>query len=36
MGYIVNTNESIAAAAPGAHNKLFSGSGRDDDPPKVD
>jgi prepilin-type processing-associated H-X9-DG protein/prepilin-type N-terminal cleavage/methylation domain-containing protein len=35
MGYVVNTNGSIAAIDPKAHNKLFSGSGRDDDPPKI-
>jgi prepilin-type processing-associated H-X9-DG protein/prepilin-type N-terminal cleavage/methylation domain-containing protein len=35
MGYFVNPDQSMAASHPTAHNKLFSGSGRDDDPPKV-
>jgi prepilin-type N-terminal cleavage/methylation domain-containing protein/prepilin-type processing-associated H-X9-DG protein len=35
LGYIVNPDESIAAVNPRANNRLFSGSGRDDDPPPV-
>jgi prepilin-type processing-associated H-X9-DG protein len=35
MGYIVNYDESVAALDPRATNRLFSGSGRDDDPPPV-
>jgi prepilin-type N-terminal cleavage/methylation domain-containing protein/prepilin-type processing-associated H-X9-DG protein len=33
LGYVVNADESLAALDPRASNKLFSGSGRDDDPP---
>ena len=33
LGYIVNTDGSVAADAPGANSRLFSGSGRDDSPP---
>jgi prepilin-type processing-associated H-X9-DG protein/prepilin-type N-terminal cleavage/methylation domain-containing protein len=36
MGYIVRPDGSVAADDPSAHNKLFSGTGRDDDPPAVE
>ena len=35
MGYIVRPDGSMTANDPKASNRLFSGSGRDDDPPKV-
>lgn len=35
MGYVVNPDGSVPADAPGAHNRLFSGSARDDDPPPI-
>jgi prepilin-type processing-associated H-X9-DG protein len=35
LGYVVNADESVAALDPQASNRLFSGSGRDDDPPPV-
>jgi len=35
MGYVVNADESVAAMDSRASNRLFSGSGRDDDPPSV-
>jgi prepilin-type processing-associated H-X9-DG protein/prepilin-type N-terminal cleavage/methylation domain-containing protein len=35
LGYVVNSDGSMAAIDPRAHNRLFSGSGRDDDPPSV-
>ena len=35
VGYVVDEEESVWAEAPGAHNRLFSGTGRDDDPPRV-
>lgn len=31
LGYVVNTDDSVEART-GAHNRLFSGTGRDDDP----
>ncbi|MCC5829788.1 MAG: DUF1559 domain-containing protein [Phycisphaeraceae bacterium] len=34
-GYIVADNGAVAAMAAGAHNRLFSGTGQDDDPPRV-
>jgi prepilin-type processing-associated H-X9-DG protein len=36
MGYVMRADQSMAAIDPKAHNKLFSGSGQDDDPPRVD
>ena len=36
MGYFVNDDGSVAAFGNGAHNKMFSGTGGDDDPPPVD
>ena len=36
MGYVVNPDGSVAATAPGAHNRLFSGTGEDLDPPPVE
>jgi prepilin-type processing-associated H-X9-DG protein/prepilin-type N-terminal cleavage/methylation domain-containing protein len=33
MGYVVNADESVAALDQKASNKLFSGTGKDDDPP---
>lgn len=34
MGYVVSPiDQSMPASAPGAHNRLFSGTGEDDDPP---
>ena len=36
MGYLVNADGSIAANGPGTHNRLFSGSGEDADPPSVE
>lgn len=35
MGYVVRPDESVAANDPKSHNQLFSGTGRDDDPPAV-
>ncbi len=35
MGYVVNADGSVAANGPGTHNRLFSGSGEDADPPSV-
>jgi prepilin-type processing-associated H-X9-DG protein len=35
LGYVVNANGSVAANGPKTSNRLFSGSGRDDDPPPV-
>ncbi len=35
LGYIVNADGSIPVSGLGATNKMFSGSGRDDDPPPV-
>jgi prepilin-type processing-associated H-X9-DG protein/prepilin-type N-terminal cleavage/methylation domain-containing protein len=35
MGYVVNPDESVAAMDARASNRIFSGSGRDDDPPSV-
>jgi len=36
MGYVVRPDESMAAIDPKATNRLFSGTGRDDDPPPVE
>jgi prepilin-type N-terminal cleavage/methylation domain-containing protein/prepilin-type processing-associated H-X9-DG protein len=36
LGYVVNADGSIAAMAAGATNRLFSGSGQDDDPPPAE
>ena len=35
LGYVVNADESVAAADPAAHNRLFSGNGEDQDPPPI-
>ena len=35
LGYVVNADESVAADAPGAHNRLFSGTGQNADPPPI-
>ena len=35
MGYAVNADGSVAAEAPNAHNRWFSGTGRDDAPPPI-
>ncbi|MEE8170169.1 MAG: H-X9-DG-CTERM domain-containing protein [Phycisphaerae bacterium] len=35
LGYVQRSDGSIAAEGAGARNHLFSGTGRDDDPPKV-
>lgn len=35
LGYVVNVDESITAIDAQATNRLFSGTGRDDDPPSV-
>ena len=35
MGYVVNADQSVEAMHPKASNRLFSGSGRDDDPPCI-
>jgi prepilin-type processing-associated H-X9-DG protein/prepilin-type N-terminal cleavage/methylation domain-containing protein len=35
MGYVVRPDGSVAANGPGTHNRLFSGSGEDADPPSV-
>lgn len=36
MGYVVLADEQVAVDGPGVHNRLFSGTGRDDDPPRVE
>jgi prepilin-type processing-associated H-X9-DG protein/prepilin-type N-terminal cleavage/methylation domain-containing protein len=36
LGYLPNDDGSVAASGAGAHNRLFSGTGGDDDPPSVD
>ena len=36
LGYVVRPDGSVAADDPTATNKLFSGTGRDDDPPPVE
>ncbi len=36
LGYVVNADGSIPASAPGATNRMFSGSGQDDDPPSIE
>ena len=35
LEYVVNGDGSVAADAPLATNRFFSGSGRDDDPPSI-
>jgi prepilin-type processing-associated H-X9-DG protein len=35
LGYVVNADGSMAALDSAAHNRMFSGSGQDDDPPLV-
>ncbi len=35
LGYVENSDGSIADTAPAATNRLFDGSGRDDDPPPI-
>lgn len=35
LNYVQNSDGSIAADGPGASNSLFSGAGRDDDPPPI-
>ncbi|MCC7290623.1 MAG: prepilin-type N-terminal cleavage/methylation domain-containing protein [Phycisphaerales bacterium] len=35
LGYQENDDGSIAANAEGAHNRMFSGTGQDDDPPSI-
>ncbi len=35
LGYEQNADGSIAASSPQTHNRLFSGTGRDDDPPRI-
>lgn len=35
LGYVVSSDQSMAATDSRASNRLFSGSGRDDDPPPV-
>lgn len=35
LGYIVNADGSVPQAAPGATNRLFSGTAQDDDPPSI-
>ncbi len=35
LGYAVNPDGSVAASAPGAHNRLFSGNREDRDPPSA-
>lgn len=35
LGYVVNSDGSVPASAPGAHNRLFSGTGGDLDPPSI-
>jgi prepilin-type processing-associated H-X9-DG protein len=34
LGYVVNGDGSMDPFPPGAHNRMFSGTGRDDDPPR--
>lgn len=36
LGYVENADGSIAASAANATNRLFSGTGRDDDPPSIE
>jgi prepilin-type processing-associated H-X9-DG protein len=36
LGYVVSPDGAIGANTPGAHNRMFSGTGKDDDPPGVD
>lgn len=36
MGYVVGPSGAVAAWGPGATNRYFSGSGKDDDPPLAD
>jgi prepilin-type processing-associated H-X9-DG protein len=36
LGYVVRADGGVEAGGAGAHNKLFSGTTRDDDPPPVD
>jgi prepilin-type processing-associated H-X9-DG protein/prepilin-type N-terminal cleavage/methylation domain-containing protein len=36
LGYLVKADGSIAANGPGAHNRLFSGSGTDENPPAAE
>jgi prepilin-type processing-associated H-X9-DG protein/prepilin-type N-terminal cleavage/methylation domain-containing protein len=36
LGYVINADGSIPAAGAGAHNRLFSGTGEDLDPPTLD
>jgi prepilin-type N-terminal cleavage/methylation domain-containing protein/prepilin-type processing-associated H-X9-DG protein len=35
LGYVENADGSVAAITPDAHNRYFSGTGNDDDPPTV-
>ena len=35
LGYIVNDDGSVPAAAEGSHNRMFSGNGEDLDPPSI-
>jgi prepilin-type processing-associated H-X9-DG protein len=35
LGYTFNPNGSIAAIDPAANNRLFSGTGQNDDPPPI-
>ena len=35
MGYVVAPDGSMLATAPAANNRLFSGTGEDEDPPRV-
>ncbi|MEW6156671.1 MAG: prepilin-type N-terminal cleavage/methylation domain-containing protein [Verrucomicrobiota bacterium] len=35
MGYAIQSDGSFAASGGAAHNRLFSGTGRDDDPPSI-
>ena len=35
LGYVVNPDGSVAASGAGAHNRFFSGTGKDSDPPSV-
>lgn len=35
LGYVVRADGSVAASAPGAHNRLFSGNREDRDPPTI-
>src|SRR5258706_8223776 len=35
MGYVVAADGTVKANGPGAHNKLFSGTGEDRDPPPI-